>query len=366
MEQTVIGNIIVPHWIILPLIFLVWVMALLSLKRIAFGVVRRLASKTAARLDDIFFRTSDTPLTIVIFASGGMVIEPVVSATYAGAAHYFPVIFKAAVIVSLTIFMERFLTSVIHEYSGRVEILRSSGGFIRGVTRVIVIGLGLLVLLDGFGISVTPVLASLGIGSLAVALALQPTLENLFAGAQIVIDKPIQVGHFIKLESGEEGYVHKIAWRSTWIRLLPDNMVIVSNKNLVNAKILNYYYPVKELAVLVEVAVHYHSDLEQVERVTTEVAKEVLQESSGGVKNFQPFIRYHTLGDSGIHFSVILRAKEFVDQYFIKHEFIKRIHKRYAAEGIVIPYPIRAVNYEQEKALAAPVQKSSGHGQERM
>ena len=78
--------------------------------------------------------------------------------------------------------MERFLTSVIHEYSERVEILRSSGGFIRGVTRVIVVGLGLLVLLDSFGISVTPVLASLGIGSLAVALALQPTLENLFAG----------------------------------------------------------------------------------------------------------------------------------------------------------------------------------------
>ena len=223
-----------------------------------------------------------------------MVIEPLVSATYAGAAHYFPVTFKAAVIVSLVIFMERFLTSVIHEYSERVEILRSSGGFIRGVTRVIVVGLGLLVLLDSFGISVTPVLASLGIGSLAVALALQPTLENLFAGVQIVIDKPIQVGHFIKLESGEEGYVHKIGWRSTWIRLLPDNMVIISNKNLVNARVLNYCYPVKELAVIAEVSVHYQSDLEQVERVTVEVAKEVLQESSVGVKNFQPFIRYHT------------------------------------------------------------------------
>lgn len=366
MEETVIGNIMVPNWIILPLIFLVWVMALLSLKRIAFGVVRRLAARTRTKFDDILIRTSDTPLTLVILASGGVVIEPLVSAAYAGAAHYFPVIFKAAIIVSLVIFMERFLTSVIHEYSERVEILRSSGGFIRGVTRVIVVGLGLLVLLDSFGISVTPVLASLGIGSLAVALALQPTLENLFAGVQIVIDKPIQVGHFIKLESGEEGYVHKIGWRSTWIRLLPDNMVIISNKNLVNARVLNYCYPVKELAVIAEVSVHYQSDLEQVERVTVEVAKEVLQESSGGVKNFQPFIRYHTFGESGIHFSVILRAKEFVDQYLIKHEFIKRLHKRYMAEGIVIPYPIRAVNYEQEKALSAPIQKSWGHGQERM
>ncbi len=357
MEETIMGNIVIPSWIILPLIYLVWVMALLSLKRIAFGIIRRLAAQTRTRLDDIFLASADGPLTLVIFASGGVVVEPLVPAAYMGVAHYFPVIFKAAIIVSLVIFAERFLTNAIQEYSERVEILRSSGGFIRGVARIVVIGLGLLVLLDSFGISVTPVLASLGIGSLAVALALQPTLENLFAGIQIVIDKPIQVGHFIKLESGEEGYVHKIGWRSTWIRLLPDNMVIISNKNLVNARVLNYYYPVRELAVLVEVSVHYQSDLEHVERVTVEVAKEVLQESSGGVKNFQPFIRYHTFGESGIHFSVVLRAKEFVDQYLVKHEFIKRLHKRYAAEGIVIPYPVRAVNYEQERASPPSGQK---------
>ena len=352
-EMTLFG-LTFPSWILLPAAFFVWVTAMLCAKKILFGVIRRFAAKTPTPLDDIFIKSSDFPLTLLIFASGGVVVEPLVSAAYTGVAHYFPVIFKAAIIVSLVIFAERFLTNMIHEYSKRVEILRSSGGFIRGVARIVVIGLGLLVLLDSFGISVTPVLASLGIGSLAVALALQPTLENLFAGIQIVIDKPIQVGHFIKLESGEEGYVHKIGWRSTWIRLLPDNMVIISNKNLVNARVLNYCYPVKELAVIAEVSVHYQSDLEQVERVTVEVAKEVLQESSVGVKNFQPFIRYHTFGESGIHFSVILRAKEFVDQYLIKHEFIKRLHKRYMAEGIVIPYPVRAVNYEQEKVLSAP------------
>lgn len=358
VNEITIANIFIPSWIILPLIYLVWIMALLALKRIFFRVIRRLAAETRTRLDDILAGSLDMPLTLVIFASGGMVIEPLVSAACAGLAHYLPVIFKAATIVSLVLFLERFLTNVIHEYSDRVEILRSSGGFVRGFIRVLVFGLGLLVLLDSFGVSVTPILASLGIGSLAVALALQPTLENLFAGIQIVIDKPIQVGHFIKLESGEEGYVHKIGWRSTWIRLLPDNMVIVSNKNLVNTKILNYYYPGTELAVLAEVSVHYQSDLEQVERVTVEVAKEVLQEVSGGVKNFQPFIRYHTFGDSGIHLNVILRAKEFVDQYLIKHEFIKRLHKRYAAEGIVIPCPVRAVNYDQEKAAPAVSQES--------
>jgi small-conductance mechanosensitive channel len=197
-------------------------------------------------------------------------------------------------------------------------------------------------------VSITPILASLGVGSLAIALALQPTLENFFAGIQLIIDKPIQVGQFVKLESGEEGYVHKIGWRSTWVRMLANNMVIMANKHLVNSKITNYYYPDKELAVLVQVGVHYGSDLEKVEKITIEVAKQTLQDVAGGVKEFNPFIRYHTFDNSSINFSVIMRAHEFVDNYLIKHEFIKRLQKRYAQENIVIPFPIVAVNYEQE------------------
>ena len=116
------------------------------------------------------------------------------------------------------------------------------------------------------------------------------------------------------------------------------------------AKLYNYYLPDREMAVLVDLGVHYKSDLEKVEKITCEVAKSVMTEVSGGVAYFEPFIRYYTFGDSSTKFTVILRAKEFVDQYLIKHEFIKRLHKRYIREGINIPYPIRAINYEQEKS----------------
>jgi small-conductance mechanosensitive channel len=115
--------------------------------------------------------------------------------------------------------------------------------------------------------------------------------------------------------------------------------------------VLNYYYPEKELAVLVEASVHYSSDLKKVERVTMEVGKEIMKRVTGGVEGFDPFIRFHTFADSSINFTVILRGKEFVDNYLIKHEFIKALQERYAKEGIVIPYPIRAINTEQEKAV---------------
>jgi small-conductance mechanosensitive channel len=100
----------------------------------------------------------------------------------------------------------------------------------------------------------------------------------------------------------------------------------------------------------VDLGVHYDSDLQRVEKVTIEVAREVMREVKGGVPGFEPFIRFHTFGDFSINFSVIMRGKEFTDQYLIKHEFVKRLHARYAAEKIVIPYPIRAINYAQEKA----------------
>ncbi|NQT94813.1 MAG: mechanosensitive ion channel family protein, partial [Candidatus Omnitrophica bacterium] len=140
-----------------------------------------------------------------------------------------------------------------------------------------------------------------------------------------------------------EGYVTQIGWRSVKIRMLPNNTVVIPNSKLVNSVLTNYYYPEKELAVLVQVGVHYNSDLEHVERVTIEVGKEVLKTIKGGVPEFKPFIRYHTFNDFSIDFTVILRAKEFVDNYMIKHEFIKALHKRYKEEGIEIPFPIRTV-----------------------
>jgi small-conductance mechanosensitive channel len=133
--------------------------------------------------------------------------------------------------------------------------------------------------------------------------------------------------------------------------MLPNNEVIIPNDRLLKAIVVNHYLPDKEMAVLVELGVHYSSDLAKVEKITCEVAKKVMQEVPGGVAGFDPFIRYHTFGESSIDFSVIMRAREYVDQYLIKHEFIKRLQQRYQKEGICIPYPIRAVNFSQERPL---------------
>lgn len=252
-------------------------------------------------------------------------------------------------IASVTAVFSHISTGFIKIHAGKIESTLPVTSLTQNVARIIIFILGTLVALNSLGVSVTPILATLGVGGLAVALALQDTLSSFFAGFHIVASKQIKIGDFIRLESGVEGYVTDINWRTTKIRQLPNNVVLVPNIKLIQSIITNYYLPDKETSVLVNLGVHYNSDLDKVEKITCEVAKEVMKEVPGGVAEFEPSVRYNNFADSGINFSVILRAKEVVDQHLITHEFIKRLHERYGKEGIVIPYPIRAINYAQEK-----------------
>lgn len=262
----------------------------------------------------------------------------------------FDTIALVLVILAIVAFADRFSVGVLGRYADRTELLRNSTGIVTGITRGMIVGIGALILLGTLGISITPLIASLGITSLAVALALQPTLENFFSGVQLVIDKPIRVGDYIELESGEQGFVDKIGWRSTWIRMLPNNTVIIPNSALSGSKIINYFYPEKELSVPVDVGVHYDSDLEHVERVTLEVAREILETHEWGVSDYNTFVVFHSFGESSIDFTVMLRAKEYFNRFWVKSAFIKALHRRYAEENITIPYPIRALNVSQENA----------------
>lgn len=220
----------------------------------------------------------------------------------------------------------------------------ASATLLVNITRLTILALGLLVMLQTLGVSITPVLTALGVGGLAVGLALQDTLANFFAGIHILTSGQVRTGDFVRLESGEEGYVVDITWRYTTIRQLANNLTIVPNAKLASAITTNYYRPDTELAVLIPVGVSYASDLQHVETVTVDVARTIMREVAGGVPEFTPFIRYTGFGDSSITLTVILRGREVVDQHLLRHEFIKRLHERYRREGIVIPFPMRTLD----------------------
>jgi len=254
-----------------------------------------------------------------------------------------------ALVLTITVAAANIFSTALSILAEKEDGALAVSSLTKNITRIMIFLMGALIILRSLGISITPILGTLGVGGLAVALALQETLANIFSGIYVTIAKNIKIGDFIKLETGEEGYVVDIGWRATKVRMLPNNIVIIPNSKLGQSVLINYYMPVTEMSVLVQVGVHYQSDLKHVEKVTIEVGEETLKEVQGGVAEFKPFIRYHTFDDFSINFTVILRCKEFVDNYLIKHEFIKRLHARYNKEGIVIPFPISDVYIKENK-----------------
>lgn len=248
-------------------------------------------------------------------------------------------------LLSLTVFASNLSVNFVNLYSENLKDSIPRTTIFANLTRIFVFMIGLLIISNSLGISIAPILTGLGIGGLAVALAMQETLANLFSGLQIIASKQIRPGDYIRLESGEEGFIADINWRNTTVRELGNNLNIIPNSRIAKSIIRNYSLPEKAMAVLIQVGVAYDSDLDKVEKATDEVSREVMREVTGAASDFEPFIRYHTFGDSAINFSVILRVNEFVDQYMIKHEFVKRLHKRYQAEGINIPFPMRTVHF---------------------
>jgi small-conductance mechanosensitive channel len=183
----------------------------------------------------------------------------------------------------------------------------------------------------------------------AVALALQETLSNFFAGIHLLIEQPIRVGDFIKLESGQEGYVADIGWRTTRIRMLPNNMVILPNSKLTQSIVTNYYLPEPRMALLLPISVSCKADPERIEHILVEEATLALGQIPGLLAEPAPFVRFIPgFGESSLDFTLICQVREFTDQYLAQHELRKRILKRFRSDGIEIPFPQRTIHLRTE------------------
>jgi small-conductance mechanosensitive channel len=306
------------------------------------------AKKTKTKIDDIVIGAIKTPL-IAAFALIGLGIALRYATFLPGwVATHTPTIFEVLIALVAIYSVVKVLSGLINYYGIVRPSMKTITPTIDKIAKVLVALIGFLIILNTLGVSVTAPLAALGIGGIAIAFALQSTLSDFLSGIYMMADRPIRDGDYIKLETGQEGYVIDIGWRSSRIRELSNNVIVVPNSKLANTIVTNYQLPEPELSVLVQVGVSYDSDLEKVEKVTIDVAKKVLKKVSGGVETFEPFIRYHTFSDFSINFTVILRGKEYVDKYLLTHEFIKALHKRYRKEGIEIPFPIRTVYMERK------------------
>lgn len=322
---------------------------LLILRSLLLRVLHAWSTKTVTKIDDILvtsFRGPSILWAVALALYIGIIVSDLPE-------RYILHISKAVhviLILSVTFATANLSGRIFNNFIQQSNLPLPSTGLAYGLVKGIIITVGLLVVLGVLGISIAPLLTALGVGGLAVALALQDTLSNLFAGIHILMEKSIRVGDFVKLETGQEGYVHDITWRTTRVRMLPNNMVVIPNSKLAQSVVTNYYLPERRMSLLMSISVSYAVDPDQVERILIEEAKKGTADIPGLLADPEPFVRFIPgFGESSLDFTLICQVAEFTDQYLAQHELRKRILRRFRDEGIEIPYPHRTVTVREEK-----------------
>ncbi|OQA92063.1 MAG: Small-conductance mechanosensitive channel [Elusimicrobia bacterium ADurb.Bin231] len=318
------------------------------IRKFLFLYLKKITGKTQTQIDDIITDAIKNPF-VLWFAILGISIAIKTTNLTEKNIVFADKLLISLWIISFTIVVAKIVSGIINVYVSGQEGAPKMSSITQNAARWIIFGLGILILLNKLGISITPILTALGVGGLAVALALQDTLSNLFAGFHIILTKQIRVDDYVQLDGGQEGFVADVGWRNTRIRQAANNMIIIPNSKLAQAIVINYDIPSKDTGVVIPVGVDYSSDLKKVEAVTVEVARNIQKTVPGAVEDFEPFIRYNAFSNSSIDFSVILRAKDWPSRFLIIHEFIKQLKERYDAERIKIPFPITTVYMKNDE-----------------
>ena len=276
---------------------------------------------------------------------------------------WYPDALLALFIVSLTLLVARLAVAIVRVSA--VSASRPVISLISNVVWFITLVIGALLVLSLLKVDIAPWLTALGVGGLAVSLALQATLTDLISGMLLLSAKQVTIGHYVKLATGEEGYITDITWRTTTIRQLSNNEIIIPNSKMTATSVTNYHTPIPNSSVSVEASAGYENDLDHVAQVAIEVGQEVMRDVAGGVPDFMPLVRFNQLGTYGVRFSVVLQAQEFTDQYLIKSEFIRRLRARFQQEGITPPAPVQTVRLSEAEDSAPETPARTARGRAR-
>lgn len=223
---------------------------------------------------------------------------------------------------------------------GVSDLKMTLGPLTSKVVNILVGMVGVIIVLDHFGINIGSLLVSLGVGSLAVALAAQDTIANMIAGFVILVDRPFRVGDRIELATKEIGDVQSIGLRSTKILNFDNNVIIIPNAELVKSRIVNYSYPERPMKAQVVINVGHGTDPEKMRRLLCDIAlrhPDVLSAPP-------PEVFCTALKDSGIEFTLVTRTADYAKQFAVQTALREQIYLTLAKEGIDIPMPQQVVH----------------------
>lgn len=312
---------------------------LLVVRSAAFRLLRRWGGRTANRMDDIIIPVIATPSVYWCIAIG-LYLGIALSEIPEKYVFYTSKTIHVIIILSITVAAANLAGKIFRDYIRRSSLPVPTTGLAYGIMHGSILIIGILVVLSVLGISIAPLITALGVGGLAVALALQDTLSNLFAGIHILVEKSVRVGDFIRLENGLEGYIEDITWRTTRIRMPANNMIVIPNNKLSQSIVTNYNLPEKRLLAQIQVSVGYETDPDKIEAVLLDEARKAAAELEFILPDPAPVVQLSPgFGEASLEFTLSVQVREFSDQAPAQHELRKRVLKRLRREGIMMPFP---------------------------
>jgi small-conductance mechanosensitive channel len=299
------------------------------------GRLARWAGATKGQWDDILVRELTTRIPLWSVLAGAWLslgYWPIQERWL----HLASVAIYALGVLSVTMAVSAVAAGLITVYGARTLPGGVVSGLTQNVVRLLIVTFGALVVLNGLGVEIRPMLAALGVGGLAVALALQEPLSNLFAGIFVSVAGQIRIGDWVRLDTGLEGRVVDFNWRSTSLDA-GSGIAVVPNAKLSQAIVTNYNLPTPEVNVGVDFVVDHVTDPEGVEAVARGVGRDIQATVDGAVRGFEPVVRFTGFSDTGLRGTLQLRARSHPDLGVVRHAALARLQTAFKAGGIEVP-----------------------------
>jgi small-conductance mechanosensitive channel len=228
---------------------------------------------------------------------------------------------------SLTWVAARFAGGVIRAESARFGARVLSSSLLATMFQTVIVVVGLVIILQSLGVRVEALLTALGVGGLAVGLALQPTLGNLFGGLQLVASRTLRPGDYVSV-GGYEGFVEDVTWRTTSIRDLSNNLVVVPNQTIATSIFVNYRLPVPAVAIEIPFTIKAGADLDNVEQSALSAANDSLRSlGASTIGGVPPTVRFEQLTDGNIQARLVFRVPDTLDASQARNETVKRLFR---------------------------------------
>jgi len=341
-----------PFVVAIPVGLLVATLLLgLVARKILFGLVRGWAKRADSQLDVLLIDTLRRPIILWI-AILGLHVATQNSEIPARYLHYIPKTLTVLWGLSFTIAISHFAGNMVRFYGSSLRGAKAVTTLSQKLVQFSILIVGVVWLLKVvFDISLTPLLTTLGVGGLAVALALQDTLSNLFAGFYVSVSGLVHIDDYIRLNTGEEGYITDINWRCTTMRTRQNNLVVIPNNKLGQAIFTNYFLPDGRMVASILCGVAADSDIDRVEKLLLEEAIAGASEIESVLADPPPAIRFNPgPWDDALIFQVVFSVSKFADLPLARSEVRKRIFRRLRKEGIVVSFPVSTPPNASESA----------------